>query len=367
MDDELERLRRASAKDARVIPLGGGLPARDAFPREALARAFEQELAADDTAALQYGWPEGRRGLRELIAAQLRARGADVEAHDVIVTSGAQQAIALAAQHACASGAPIVCSAESYPAALDLFRRLGLTPTVDRGSGRAAYAMPAIDNPRGSTMAMRARDALLEMGGPILEDDAYADLWFDEAPPSPLLSVARERVYAIGSFAKTLCPGLRVGYLVPPRDAIEAVRKLKASSDLQTNGLAQALVERFLAQHDFDAHVRRLRFAYARRAERLCSALRRYLPSFHFDRPAGGFSVWVETGIEVDERVLLERAIAHGTAFDPGSDFHVTGRSQPLTLRLSYSAAEEDDLEEGVRRLAFAWSTMSPAHHAPDA
>src|SRR5262249_26260443 len=162
-------------------------------------------------------WPEGRAELREWIAARLCARGADVGPDDVIVTSGAQQAIAIAAQLALERGDEVGVDAETYPAALDLFRTRGGRPRARWGGATPLfYAMPAIGNPRSRPMGPTARGALLLGALQIIEDDAYAELRFDGRTPRPLLADGRARVWHVGSFSKTLCPGLRVGWLVPP-------------------------------------------------------------------------------------------------------------------------------------------------------
>ena len=340
-----------------MIPLGGGLPSPEQFPRAALAQAFLRAVTEPDAAALQYGWPEGLDPLRQFIVERMRTRGVEITVDDVIVTSGAQQAIAIAAQLAARRGQRIGVDRESYPAALDLFRTRGLRP-VDWRRQRAAayYVMPAVDNPYGLRLADQDRQRLVDSGRPILEDDAYAELRWDGQPGRPLVAEARDRVFHIGTFSKTLCPGMRVGWLiVPPRLRTRALRQ-KRDRDLHAPTLTQALLADYLASHDYDRRLERLRSWYHRRAQRLALALTKYLPSFRFHFPEGGFSIYCETDADLDDIDFLERALAAGVSFDPGQLFRADRSARPLSLRLSFSLVPEGQLEEGVKRLARAWA-----------
>jgi 2-aminoadipate transaminase len=355
----IDRLMRTGAARPDTIALGGGLPARELFPRRALAASFARAMADPDAAALQYGWPEGREGLRAWVAARLRRRGADVSPDEVLITSGAQQAIAIATQVVFRRGARVGCDAESYPDALSLFRARGLHP-VATGKGVAGfYVMPAMSNPHGRVMPDDAREDLLRRAraerAPILEDDAYAELRFDGPPPRPLLADDRARVWHIGTLSKTLCPGLRVGWLVVPRRLYARAKQAKHISDLQANSLAQALLEDLLAHFDYDAFVARARRFYARRAGHLMRALTRRLPALRFTPPEGGFTIWAETSRAGDDAALLDAALRRGVSFDPGCSYRVDGRISPIALRLSFASEPAPRLSEGVERLARAW------------
>lgn len=351
----VERLLREAAARPGLIGFAGGLPAQKHFPRRSLVAAFLRALAEPEASALQYSWPEGDPGLRAWIAGRLRVRGADVTADDVIVTSGAQQAIALAIDLCCRPGDRVAVEPETYSAALQLFGGRGLVASPLLEGARAAYVMPAVSNPHGTALDEAARTRLLASRVPIVEDDAYADLRFAGEPPPPLVARDRTRTFHVGTFSKTLCPGLRVGWLVPPRRLRQRALRRKSDSDLQANGLAQAILAGHLSRDDFDARVRRLRRYYTCKAVRVGEALARRLPAWRFRLPEGGFSIWVETGDARDETAFLERAIAHGVSFDPGSMFRADGGRHPLALRLSFSAVEEADVEAGIQRLARAW------------
>jgi 2-aminoadipate transaminase len=302
--------------------------------------------------------------LREWVAGRLRARGVDVTADDVIITSGAQQAVAIAAELVGRPGQRIGVDPESYPAALELFRSQGLLPTRDASQATAFYVMPAVSNPRGRALPADERAALLASDAPVIEDDAYAELAFDGALPKPLIAAARERVFYVGTLSKTLCPGLRVGWLVPPRRDRERALRAKQVRDLQANGLGQALAEEYLAHTDFEARLGKLRRFYAERAERLLAALRRHFPEAQVDEPRGGFSLWVELGEDGDDADLLARAIQAGVSFDPGREFRPNEESSPVAFRLAFSYANTSDFDVGVRRLAETWRRYSRERRA---
>jgi 2-aminoadipate transaminase len=358
LEKRIDRLQRIAAARAGVISLGGGLPSDELFPRAALSRAFVRAMREPQASALQYAWPEGRERLREWIATRLRARGAALSADEVIVTSGAQQALAIASQLAFGRGDEVGVDPETYPAALDLFRtRGGLVRAGWDGPVRCFYAMPAIGNPRSRPTADADRQALLSRGIHIVEDDAYAELRFDGRVSRPLLADDRTHVWHVGSFSKTLCPGLRVGWLVPPPAWRDRATELKHASDLQASSLGQTVLELFLERDDFEARLARARRFYRARAGRLVRAVRRELPGWRCDEPAGGFALFLESDEPGDDFELLEEATRHGVSFDPGCMFRPDNSSSPLALRLCFSYARAGELDEAARRLARAWDT----------
>jgi 2-aminoadipate transaminase len=361
VDPRIDRLQRRSVTNPGVLSLAGGLPSEETFPLEGLAQALRNAGAR----ALQYDWPEGQAELRTQIAARLARRGAAVDPGDIIVTNGAQQAIDIATRVVTEEGDTVSVPAECYPAALELFRARGLCLTTgSHADAKLAYAMPAIANPTGAVLSRPERDALLRDSRFVLEDDAYAELAFDGRCDSPLFPFASDHVAHVGTFSKTLCPGLRVGWLVVPSAYREAARRAKQLADLQSNGLAQCMVERFLALEDFDRHLERLREYYSRRAAALAEAVHRELPSFPFREPRGGFSLWVTTELEGDDAELLATALTHGVSFDPGGDFRPDGAASPLAMRLAFSSLPIPSMRDAARRLARAVAAYANRHAA---
>jgi 2-aminoadipate transaminase len=363
VDPRIDRLQRISAKMGGVLGLAGGLPADELFPRKLLADAFLTAVSTPSSGALQYGWPEGSEGVRRWIAERLAARGASITADDVIVTSGAQQALAIATELIGVAGKAIEVDAETYPAALDLFRSHGAT-TVAAGTHpdpnvAASYVVTGVSNPRGVGISAERRAALLASSAPLVVDEAYAELRFDGKIDRPLLADARGRVFHVGTCSKTLCPGLRVGWLVPPASQLDEAMRIKRDNDLQAGSLAQAVLEAYLKTGDFDTRLVRARRTYATRAARLSKALRRHLPSCRVSEPEGGFALWLETDLEgVDEARALSTATSHGVTFDPGSMFRASEAPSPLAMRLCCSTLAGEALDEAARRLARALSAI---------
>jgi 2-aminoadipate transaminase len=357
-----EQSERAVAADPEVISLAGGLPNPGLFPREALKRAFSSALRDPSCPALQYGWPEGSTRLRQFIAQALRARGADVKPECVLITSGAQQAINLALAATVRLGDFVGVERESYPAALEAIRATKAKVVGLEESVRAYYLMPAISNPRGLPLDAAVRHALLERSRKqkaiIIEDDAYGDTIFQGKPSRPLLADAPERVFHVGTFSKTLAPGLRVGWLVTPPQFTKEALAAKQTMDLQANSLAQTLLEFYLVGDRYARHLRRVQRAYAHRARQLGGEVHRKLPRFRFRAPAGGFSLWLESDLQIDEDALYEAALKRGVSFDRGSSF-LTSPSSSLSLRLSYSAVREADMAEGISRLSQALESVT--------
>lgn len=355
----LDALIRQGAADSDVIMLGGGMPAFELFPREALTTAFRSTINDPFASALQYDWPEGQRGLREWVAARLRARGADVESDGVILTAGAQQSIAISCQFLLKPGSRIRVSAESYPAALELFRHREAVLAAGNESANCVYLIDGIDNPHGAVPDPGARAALVREGLPLIVDEAYAELDFEGRMLRPLIADAPDRVWHVGSVSKTISPGLRTGWLVPPQAFVERVRRAKFTTDLQSSPLSQLLVEGFLANEDYDGHLQRARSLYRRRARVLCEAVRQDLPDWKFSVPAGGFALFAVTQYEAEhpteDENWLRTATAHGVAFDPGALFQVRPSSGELAMRLCFSATDEQHLILAVKRLRAAW------------
>ncbi|MBS1150602.1 MAG: hypothetical protein H6Q89_2300 [Myxococcaceae bacterium] len=344
----IDRLLRQAAGREGIISFAGGLPAPETFPHKALAlatsEAIEEEVGAS---ALECASPEGRLGLRTLIATKMRSRGAMVQPDEVIITNGAQDALAIAME--VIGALQVQVDRVTYPGALDIFESAQCAPEA-RLAQPVTYVMPVISNPTGATMtpAQRLRCLGAEV---IIEDDAYGELLFSGPPPRPLLADAPDRVYFIGTFSKILCPGLRVGWLIAPAAVRAQVLAVKARRDLQGGGLSQAVVERLLDSPEFEPRLEKLRAHYQDRCDRLLSSLV-HLPGVRFQTPQGGFSVWLETDLPGSDASWLYTALENGVAFEPGQFFQADPQpDQPLAMRLSFSSVPIEQLEAGVARL----------------
>lgn len=313
-------------------------------------------MSAPSSAALQYGWPEGSEPLRRWIAQRLAARGADVAPENIIVTSGAQQAVLIALAIAPRQDR-VGVDDECYPGALAIFRAAGAQLTRTLEDAPLRYVMPSVSNPRGQRSSPAERAELLAHARThdsyIIEDDAYEGTDFRGEPSRPLLAEAPDRVFHVGTFSKTLCPGLRVGWLVPPRELFERALERKQRQDLQASSLSQELLVEYLKGDDFEQQLRRLRTRYAKKRRLLEAKLREHTPELRWTPPIGGFSLWLESDRELSGEALLRVGIEEGVAFDPGETFRRVP-SSTLAIRLGYSAVPERQIETGIIRLARA-------------
>lgn len=340
----IEELQKQAAERDDAIGFAGGLPANDLLPREDLARALAEVTTTDD-AALQYGWPEGSPDLRAWVATRLAARGATgVDPERVIITAGAQQALAIATR--VLGDRTIAVGEATYQGALDAFGPRAVT----RGND-VRYVIAGVANPQGTPQ--ESASSLLDSARELIVDEAYAELRFDGRVLPPLVGEAPDRVWHVGTVSKTIAPGLRVGWLIPPARHHAAALDLKHEADLQTASVSQVALARLFDLIDYDALVATARASYAARAAALAHALRRHAPELQFTDPIGAFSIWIETGEHGDEIALLEAALEEGVMFDPGSYFRAA-RDGDIALRLCYSNAPVDRFDEGVQRIVRA-------------
>jgi len=355
-----------------MISLAGGLPAPQSFPAEALRAAFDAVLGADAGRALQYSTTEGHPPLRAWIAAQETARGVPTDPEQVLVVSGSQQALDLIGKAMVDDGAPLLVESPTYLGALQAFAPFGpafralpaddsslqplaIDADVARGA-RLAYVMPNFQNPTGRTLDAARRAQLAEAARRfdlwLVEDDPYGELWYREAPPPGLRRFAPERTLRVGSFSKVLAPGLRLGYVVGPRGAVDLLARLKQATDLHTATLTQYAVVRVLEDGLLDAHLPRVRRLYSTQAAAMLAALRAHMPDgVHWTEPAGGMFVWLTLPARIDTLRLLDRAIEAGVAFVPGAPFYATD-PRHHTLRLSFVTVPAATIDRGVAILA---------------
>lgn len=356
-----------------VLSFAGGLPAPELFPVEAIAAAHARVLAEAGPAALQYSTTEGFAPLREWIASRLRGQGIAASADDTLITSGSQQGIDLCARVLLDPGARVAVESPSYLAALQVFQSHGaecvavggddegmnvdeLQSLHEQSPLRLVYLVPNFQNPTGSTLSLRRRAALVSFaqrhGLPLLEDDPYGELRFAGEPVAALQALDDEGVVLrLGTFSKTLAPGLRLGFVTGPTELVRALTVAKQAADLHSGTLSQRAVAALLERFDYDGHLATLRTVYGARLRAMLAALARSLPAgSRWTRPEGGLFVWVELPEGLDSDALFAEALSQRVAFVPGRSFFAT-EPRASTLRLNFSNRSPELIAEGMARL----------------
>jgi 2-aminoadipate transaminase len=361
-----------------VISFARGAPSLDIVDTEGLKAAATRAFERDPGGTTAYGTAVGYAPLREWIA---NKHGVDTS--QVIVTNGSMQADAFLFETLVKPGDSVVVEKPTYDRTLlnlrgrsadvrmvsletdgidvgeleALLRDEGVRPTL-------AHVIPNFQNPAGYTLSRPKREALLrlaaEFGFVIFEDDPYVDIRFSGEPLPTMLSMddSGAVVYA-SSFSKTVCPGIRVGYLVGPAERIAEIQRLATNTYISPNMVAQSIVYEFCQSGAIDQSIATVKAALAERVQKLTSALARELPEARYQAPEGGYFMWVELPDGTDVNRVFDEAAARGVSFVKGTDFLLEGGEN--TLRLAYSGVTEDQIDEGVKRLADAVRAAQPA------
>jgi len=360
----------------QVINFASGLPDPVGFPVERLREISAQVLAEDWKGGLQYGEAEGYRPLREWVAADLVQRGVPTAAEQVLITNGSQQGIDLLARALLDPGDVVLTEQPSYLAALQVFDACEATVRampmdedgVDAEATAAAlrapgvkllYLMPNHQNPSGRTLAADRRRTVLRAaaaaGVPVLADEAYVHLRYDPGEPDLLAAADPQApVISVGTFSKTIAPGLRVAWTVGPAPLIERLALLKQVADLHTNSFSQRVVYRYLAAGDLPAQIARLREAYRTKRDSFLAALDRHLGGrATWTRPGGGMFLLLRLAAGRSAGQVLPAALDQGVAFVPGAAFFPGGGGED-TMRLNFVSPPVAQIEDGVARLARA-------------
>lgn len=357
----------------QLISFARGAPSIDIIDVAGLKAAASRAFDADPVGITAYGTSVGYGPLRKWIADKH-----GVAPEQVLVTNGSLQADAFLFDHLLKPGDAVVVEKPTYDRTLLGLRNLGaelhqvsldedglnvdeLRALLESGvRPKLAHIIPNYQNPAGVTLSLAKRRALLELanqyGFTIFEDDPYADIRFrGEALPSMLsmdVAAGGGVVVHASSFTKTVCPGVRVGYLVGPVETIAAIARTATNLYISPGQVSEAIVYQFCASGDIDRSIRTVCDALGERARVLAESLREHIPGVRFTEPDGGYFLWIDLPEEVEVDLVVPEAAARGVAVVKGSDFLLEGGNH--SLRLAYSAVTVDQIDEGVRRLAEA-------------
>jgi 2-aminoadipate transaminase len=360
----------------KPISFARGAPSLDIVDVDALRSAADRAFANDPGGMTAYGTAIGYPPLREWIAERHQ-----VEPANVIVTNGSMQADAFLFEALVEPGDAVIVERPTYDRTLLSLRNRGadvrmveLEPDgidvaalervlVAGAKPKLAHIIPNFQNPAGYTLSPAKRERLAELARAhefmIFEDDPYVELRFEGSPAATMFSLDPENVIYASSFSKTVCPGIRVGYLVGPAELIARITKLATTTYISPNMVAQGIVNEFCRSGAIASSIETVKAALRERAQTLAEALRSELPDARFVPPEGGYFMWVELPRGTDVNALFTAAAERGVQFVKGSDFVLEGADS--SLRLAFSGVTPAEIEEGVGRLAEAYREVAAA------
>ena len=356
---------------ATSISLARGAPSLDIIAVDDLRAAADRAFEKDPAGAFSYGTSAGYMPLVNWIA-----RRQEVEPDQVLATNGSMQADAFLFQALVEPGDVVVVEAPTYDRTLLALRQMGaevlaipleadgidvtaLEQALDGGARpKLAHVIPNFHNPAGCTLSLEKRERLIELAAKhdfvLFEDDPYVELRFEGEQLPTMLSLddAGKVVYA-SSYSKTICPGIRVGYLAGPADLIAQTRKLATSTYISPSMVAQSIVAEFCESGAIDSSIETVKKALRERRDALCQALQSELPEAEFVVPEGGYFLWIDLPEGTNVARIEELARERGVVFVKGTDFLLEGGEN--SLRIAYSGVPADQIGEAVSRLAGAY------------
>ena len=365
-----------------IISFGGGMPAPEVFPVEAITEACQRVLTDQGAKALQYGATEGYLPLREMIARHTARYGIGVTPENILITSGSQQALDLIGKVFINRGDRILVEAPTYLGALQAWNAYGaeyvtvpmdkhgmVTDAIElalRVGPKFIYVLPNFQNPTGVTLSLERRQKLVEMaeayGVPIIEDDPYGQLRYEgEHLPSVVdlddtyrsnngKSYTGNVIY-LSTFSKILAPGIRLAWVIAPPEVIRKLTQAKQGADLHTSTFNQIVAHEVSKGGFLDQHIRLIRKVYSERRNIMLGAMDRYFPpGVDWTQPKGGLFLWGTMPEYLKSAEVLKHAIEEKVAFVPGMSFFPNGGGEN-TMRLNFSYATPEKIQAGIMRL----------------
>lgn len=361
-----------------VISFAGGLPAPELFPVEEISKVCTEVCATEGRKILQYATTEGRPTLRAKIAARMnRNYKTSLTADNILITTGSQQNLDMAGKIFLDKGDVVLMESPTYLAAINAFKayqpEFKEVPTDDKGmipeeldkilaatpNVKLIYVIPDFQNPTGICWSLERRKAFMEVVSkyeiPVLEDNPYGELRYEgETLPSLQSLDTKELVMDMGTFSKTFCPGLRIGWLAAPVKLMKEFVKVKQSADLHTSAFDQAIIDRYMDEYSLDEHVREINKLYKHRRDLLLNTMKEtFTDGTTWTHPEGGLFLWLTFPEGVSARKVFDKCIEKNVAGVLGEFFYPNAKND-RHMRINYSNMPDDRIVEGVRRMAEA-------------
>ncbi len=362
--------------DPEIISFAGGAPSPDVFPREELRLIADEIFEKKCNTALQYGITEGYDPLRQFVKNRLVSQGVITDAESVVITTGGQQVIDLAAKVLLNEGDSVVVEAPSFVGGLNCFRSYyaNLIPVSVDADGmnldyledevlkktkvKMVYTIPTFQNPSGITMSLAKRQRLLALADKydfyILEDNPYGELRYkgENIPTIKSMDKTGRVIYA-GSFSKTLSPGLRVGFFSAREDILEKMVVTKQVTDVHTPVLNQLIAYDFVTKYDYDAHIKKSCDLYGMKNNLMLHTMEELFPSYaDFTRPEGGLFIWCNLPDHFDTDLLFKKSVENKVAFVTGKSCMVDQGKKYSSFRLNFSNTSNENITKGIAILS---------------
>ena len=356
-----------------VISFAGGIPAPELFPVREIEEACSYLLRHEAKAALQYSTTEGHPPLREYLAESMARYGIHHGPDNVLITTGSQQALDLIGKVFIDPGAKVLTCRPTYLGAIQAWRAYQasfvtvpldddgmqvelLEEVLSRNPVRFVYVLPNFHNPAGVTLSEPRRHQLVEIARAhdliLVEDDPYGALRYEGDDLTPIAALAPERTIYLGTFSKTLTPGLRIGWIVAPTGIRQRLVQAKQGADLHTSTFDQMIANDISQRGILKVHVRQLRQAYRERMLTMLDSLEEFWPEgSSWTHPQGGLFLWARAPEGVNSLDLLRVALEHRVAYVPGVNFYPDEDGGHNAMRLNFSAAKPEMIVEGIHRL----------------
>jgi len=364
INDRLFDFLKSSSAES-IVPFGSAFPDPDLFPLPSLTRNLASAGRKMTGASVINNLPPGSESLRRQIAQRYLQQGISVNHQDIVITSGAMEALNLSLQTVTQSGDYVVIESPTFYGALQAVERLGLKPievdvcpvngldikqfesVLKNNNVKACWLMATFQNPTGTSLSDEAKRRVVEIAEQhntyTIEDDVYGDLYHEGNKPKPLKTFDKtDSVLLCGSYSKSLCPGYRVGWVVNARFN-DAIQKLQLLSTLSSSAPVQLGVAHFLTHESYDNHLRKLRKSLLERKARFIEIIKQYFPhSIKIEEPAGGYFIWIRFNSGFDSQQLHQLAIAQGISVASGDLFSEQGRADnAIRLNFSYELTQE--------------------------
>ncbi|BAB59546.1 aspartate aminotransferase [Thermoplasma volcanium GSS1] len=367
--------------DPELISFGGGMPNPESFPVEEMKEILADIMDNYGKKALQYGTTEGLDVLRDELAKYvLKTEGINAKREEIILTTGSQQALYAIAKIFVNPNDPVITEGPTYVGAISAFNantanmmaididengmnvdeleakikelsQNGLKP-------KFIYVIPTFQNPAGTTMSLDRRKRLLEISEryeiPIVEDNPYGQLRYDGEPVQSIKSMDKNgNVIYLGTFSKVMAPGLRLGYVIAPREVIDKINLLKQGLDLASDSLSEYIAYEYLKRGAIYRQIPKTVDLYRKKRDLMIKSLEEYFPeAATWTKPHGGMFLWVSLDERIDTTKMLDRALKAKVAYVSGSAFYPHGEKHN-SMRLNFTYSDDDKIVEGIKRLAY--------------